>query len=79
MPSPRTPSGSSPKSFPSVSPKLSKSRKSPKPKRSRRRSRRRSRSPVRKNPWTRDYRNPGEGISVPEMVESVLDELDFLR
>jgi hypothetical protein len=73
MPSPRTSSSSSPKSFPSVSPK---SRKSPKPKRSRRR---RSRSPVRKNPWTRDYRNPGEGISVPEMVESVLDELDFLR
>jgi hypothetical protein len=75
MPSPK--SRSSPKSFPSVSPKSPKPRKSPKPKRSRRR--RRSRSPVRKNPWTRDYRNPGEGISVPEMVESVLDELDFLR
>jgi hypothetical protein len=77
MPSPK--SRSSSKSFPSVSPKSPKPRKSPKPKRSRRRSIRRSRSPVRKNFWTRDYRNPGEGISVPEMVESVLDELDFLR
>lgn len=64
------------KSFPSVSPKS----KSPKPKRSRRRShRRRSKSPVRKNPWTRDYRSPGQGITVHEMIESVIDEMDFMR